>query len=286
MRLGLHILPDRPLAEQALAAESHGFDLLWLDDNPGSSAGTALLAASLVAGATDTIRVVAVVRCGPHPVSLAEEAAVADLTLGGRLSVALRRGVDDAELDETVTLLRAAWTARPFRHEGQRWTVPANLPANTGWLERRLRVTPTPAQIQLPVWLVGTETAPVAVEHCLPVVGDAEGPDQLALTWGRIEERLGRASLHLPRPAIVNVPRVERADVESISAELIAARELYGLDVAVLRLPTGLDDAQWSAALATIAHEIRPRVQMDALPPGTEAFWTEQRTHQIEEEAT
>lgn len=281
MRLGLHVTADRPVAEQALAAERHGFHLLWLDEDRPDAAP--LLEASFVAAVAPSIRVVAALTVGPHPVTLAEEAAVADLALRGRLTVALRPGEHRAsELDETVTVLRAAWTARPFRHEGRHWRVPANLPGNTGWVEHRVRVTPTPAQVQLPIWLVGSEAADVAADHGLPLVADAGEIRAATSAWQQMEEQLGRVAEHLPRPALWTVEAIDRSDVATLSAQLVEARDASLVDVAVLRLPDGLDDGAWEAALATVAHEVRPRIQLDALPPGTEEFWTDQRTAQIE----
>jgi alkanesulfonate monooxygenase SsuD/methylene tetrahydromethanopterin reductase-like flavin-dependent oxidoreductase (luciferase family) len=283
MRLGLHVSTDRPIATQVVAAEAHGFDLVWLDEARDPKAAAPLVEASFVASVAPSIRVVAALAAGAHPVSMAEEAAVADLALGGRLTVALRSGQGGrAQLDETVAVLRSAWTARPFRHEGEHWRVPANLPENEGWVERRIRVTPTPAQIQLPLWLVGTGVVEVAADHGLPLVSDAEPLDAVAAAWNLMEERLRRVAEHLPRPAIWEVAAAGRSDVDQLSRDLVTARDRFGLDVAVLRLPAGLDDATWDAALATIAHEVRPRVQLDSLPPGTEEFWTDQRTEQIE----
>ncbi len=282
MRLGLHVTADRPLAAQAAAAERHGFDLLWIDDDRGAGSAS-LVAASFVAGIAPSIRVVAALPTGPHPVTIAEEAAVADLTLGGRLTVALRPGAGGTpELDETVTVLRAAWTARPFRHEGERWRVPANLPGNTGWVEHRLRVTPTPAQVQLPIWLVGAEAAEVAADHGLPLVAEPAALDDTAGAWQLMADRLRRVADHLPRPALWEVDAIDRSDVGELAGRLLDARDRSNVDVVVLRLPAGLDDQSWDEALATIAHEVRPRVQLDALPPGTEQFWTDQRTQQID----
>jgi len=282
MRLGLFVTPDRPVATQALAAEEHAFDLLWLDEARGPAAAAPLVEAAFLGSIAPSIRIATAVHTGVHPVSLAEEAAVADLALEGRLTVALRSGAGGrSELDETVAVLRSAWTARPFRHEGSHWRIPANLPGNTGWVEHRIRVTPTPAQLHLPLWLVGTDASEVAAEHGLPVVGDAEPLNEVSVAWARIEERMGRAAMHLHRAALWDVPAIERSDVDSLARDLVEARDRCGIDVVVLRLPQ-LDDRRWRDALATIAHEVRPRVQLDALPPGTEAFWTEQRTEQIE----
>jgi len=86
------------------------------------------------------------------PLRLAEEVAVADLCTGGRLDLALgvgyvendfvafgkdyhRRG---KEIEELIPFLRRAWTGEPFEYRGT-----------------TVRVTPTPAQNPMPLYLGG-----------------------------------------------------------------------------------------------------------------------------------
>src|SRR5581483_3206153 len=68
-------LPE-PLGERAVEAERLGFDLGWIDER---AVPAPLVAAAWLGARTSAIRLVAAVTAGPHPVSLAEEAAVADL---------------------------------------------------------------------------------------------------------------------------------------------------------------------------------------------------------------
>ena len=152
---------------------------------------------------------------GPHPVALAEEAAVADLATGGRL-VLVVGGDDEALLAETVDLLFLSLAARPFSHDGPRWRVPARLPEHDH-VEERVRVTPAPAQLELPVWVSGRAGRAVAVSRGIPFV-DTDGD---GIASGRI------------RPALRVVPGDPDALVEALRAE----RDAWGLDTVVFELP-------------------------------------------------
>ena len=88
MRLGVVIDGEAEWAAQrdlARRADDLGFDLLWVD-------GDDAITASALAGVTRSIRVALRLRAGVNPLLLAEEAAVADLVLGGRLVLALAAG--------------------------------------------------------------------------------------------------------------------------------------------------------------------------------------------------
>jgi hypothetical protein len=251
------------VAEDAAEAEALGFDVGWID---ASASPAPLTAAAFTAARTTGLRVVAEVECGPHPVALAEEAAVADLALAGRLVLALR-SADAALLAETVDVIHQAHAASPFRHEGERWRVPAGLREHHD-AEQRLRVTPAPAQIELPIWLAGNAAAAVAAERALSVVldEDADGRTVTALA-----DRLGPAALRLRRPAMRLLDSA--FDPGALVTALRSEQAAWGMDVAVLRLAAELSASARSEVLAAVAHEVRPRVQLDALPGGLEADW-------------
>jgi alkanesulfonate monooxygenase SsuD/methylene tetrahydromethanopterin reductase-like flavin-dependent oxidoreductase (luciferase family) len=243
MRLGV-VLPE-PLGDAAAEAESLGFDLAWID---GRVSPAPLVAAGWLAPRTSGIRIVAEVSAGPHPVALAEEAAVADLATGGRLVLVV--GSDDAELlVETVDLLFLALAARPFAHTGPRWRVPARLPEHEH-VEERVRVTPAPAQLELPVWVTGSAGRAVAVSHGIPFV-DRDGT---GIASGRV------------RPAI---RVVDSADPDSLVAALRTERAAWGLDTVVLEASRG----SWPQ----LAGEVRARLQLDRLPEGLERHFAERR---------
>ena len=125
--------PIDDAAGDAAAAEAYGFDAVWVgDDRIASTAVAASLAPSTIG-----LRVIVAATVGhDNPVELAEQVAVADLTLNGRLVLAVRPAVDAADrLGEVLDLLADCFGAHPFRHEGPVWPTPANLPANVFNLE-------------------------------------------------------------------------------------------------------------------------------------------------------
>ena len=245
-----------PWAPDAGLAEACGFEVAWIDER---ATRAPLVVAAALAGRTATVRVVANMTAGPHPVTLAEEAAVADLALGGRLILGLH-GDDEALLAETVELLHHAFAARPFRHEGRRWTVPARLPEHE-LAPPLARVTPAPAQLELPIWLSGAAARAVARAHGLTfVAGSGETID-------------ANAPARLRRPALRAVPIRDDGlvDVPALVAALARERDEPGLDVAILKLPAGAGDR--TALIDQIGREVRPRLQLSALPDGLEATW-------------
>jgi predicted transcriptional regulator len=58
-------------------------------------------------------------------------------------------------LDDQASARLDALASHPFRHPGPLWPVPANLPENLWSIEERVRVTPSPAQFELPLWVAG-----------------------------------------------------------------------------------------------------------------------------------
>jgi alkanesulfonate monooxygenase SsuD/methylene tetrahydromethanopterin reductase-like flavin-dependent oxidoreductase (luciferase family) len=261
MRLG--IVLQAPWGDDAALAEELGFDLAWIEE---ADALAPLVVAAAVAPATSGIRIGASVAAGPNPVALAEESAVADLASGGRLVLAV--GSDDEELlRETVELLFHAYAARPFRHEGPRWRAPARL-AEHELAEKRLRVTPPPAQLEPTVWLHGAAAPAVARASGLAFIGNGR-PD-----WDALERELGLAAARLRRPALVPVDA--EPEVASLVDALLHEQAEWGMDVAILRLPAGLSRAARERALRAIAVDVRPRLQLDRLPAGLEQHWDEQ----------
>ena len=276
MRLGV-LLNTRSsvsaLARQAELVETLGFDLVWLE----GAAAPMVAAASLAAG-TSAIQVGATARVGDtHPAYLAEEAAVADLTLGGRLVLAVTptRG-REPWLAEVLDILLAAQAARPFRHPGPQWPMPGHASEHD---EFRVRVTPAPAQLELPLWVCGVAHSDPARQRGLSVLGAEEDTAaELTYAWGVTATDLGPAEARLRRPALraVEVDRDGTLHVEDLVSALVSEREAWGMDVAVLRLPPIEGRAQ-RRALQTLASAVRPRLQLDRLPVGLERLWGRDR---------
>jgi alkanesulfonate monooxygenase SsuD/methylene tetrahydromethanopterin reductase-like flavin-dependent oxidoreductase (luciferase family) len=130
------------LVEQAKAAERDGLEFVWLEETPET--GPPLLTVAALATHTHTLRFVARVRAGDHPLAIAEAAVVADLCTDGRLILSIPQG-------ETADAVRLALEGRPFRHAGERWTIPANRPENDGATPESA-VTPPSAQRPIPIW--------------------------------------------------------------------------------------------------------------------------------------
>jgi alkanesulfonate monooxygenase SsuD/methylene tetrahydromethanopterin reductase-like flavin-dependent oxidoreductase (luciferase family) len=198
MRLGL-TLPWRGEAAAARLAEAAGlFGVLVEPDLPG----TEMLAAGEVAAATRAVRIVVKVPLGSeHPVTLAEELAVLDNLSGGRVVVL----ADTAELDleqaaEDLGLLRDALSARPLRHRGRRWAVPAGIDGHVA--PASVAVTPEPAQVEVPVWLCGQMARELAALAGLPAL--VERPE-LASPRARVQPALARldGDLEADRAAVI-----------------------------------------------------------------------------------
>lgn len=113
-----------------------------------------------IAAVTETVRlstsVIPII--SRHPLALAKQAATVDLLSGGRLELGIGAGwlaeeatalglpanKRGARLDETIEILRKAWTGRPFSHQGELWQIPEVV------------VSPAPAQgVDVPLWIGG-----------------------------------------------------------------------------------------------------------------------------------
>jgi alkanesulfonate monooxygenase SsuD/methylene tetrahydromethanopterin reductase-like flavin-dependent oxidoreductase (luciferase family) len=106
----LHAVPEgvnpsdviREHFDQAIAAESAGFDEIWLAEHNGRRyglLGNAVIAAAAIAVATKRIRVAtAVTRLPLHnPVHLAEDLGYVDTISGGRMDFGVGKGYDELE---------------------------------------------------------------------------------------------------------------------------------------------------------------------------------------------
>ena len=172
------------LLDQITWAESAGFDSVWLsehhitDDGYMPSVFTMLAA---ISAQTTNLRLGTAVCLAPlhHPVRLAEDVAVVDVLSNGRVELGLAPGYRQAEFDlmdvpksqrglrtdETIEILRQAWTGRPFTHAGETFQL------------EDVVVQPTPVQgADLPIHIGGSSQAAAnraGAYHCnfLPDVG-------------------------------------------------------------------------------------------------------------------
>ena len=269
------------LIAQASAAEAVGFDLVWARES-SSIPSPAVLAAALAPHTSD-VHVGIEVQAGVNPVYLAEEAAVADLCLGGRLVLAVS-SLDAGLLGETVDVLLTAMAARPFRHVGERWQIPANLDVNVVNREDRVRITPASAQLEVPTWLTGRHAAQVARERCLTYVGAAdESTDVLTREWQHTEARLSLAAARLRRVAVRTVDSEADGSIEdeAVVEQLRGDQLAWGMDIVLVQLPSGASLDARLRSLDQLATRVIPRVQLDRLPPGLEQYWKQRQETSI-----
>jgi alkanesulfonate monooxygenase SsuD/methylene tetrahydromethanopterin reductase-like flavin-dependent oxidoreductase (luciferase family) len=151
------------LATQAVAAS---FDAVWVVESRAVGVGGGLAAAALL-GQVVPIRVGAVVDAGLyHPLFLAEDIAIADLTSAGRLEVVLRLGTpassryatstDRGWFEEHIRVLAAALSGAHIQWQGGHLRVPAQIDANQP-APSRLALNPRPFQPVVPIWIEASE---------------------------------------------------------------------------------------------------------------------------------
>jgi len=152
----------RETVDMVRLAETVGFDAAWVSEHHGASDGylpSLLPLLGAFAAATDRIELGTGVVLAPlhDPIRLAEDAAVIDNLCDGRLLLGLAMGWREEEfrmlripfaqrrirLEETVEILRRAWTGRRFSFAGEAFDYD------------RVRVTPPPARVGGPPIFLG-----------------------------------------------------------------------------------------------------------------------------------
>jgi alkanesulfonate monooxygenase SsuD/methylene tetrahydromethanopterin reductase-like flavin-dependent oxidoreductase (luciferase family) len=157
------------ILDQARWAEELGFNSVWLSEHHFTDDGympsiPAALAA--IAARTQRVRLGTAVLLAPlhHPLRLAEDLAVVDLISNGRLDVGLAAGYRSKEFEvmavpraergqrteETIQLLRLAWSGEQFSFRGKSYRY------------EDVTVTPQPAQQPGPPIFLGGSSVPAA----------------------------------------------------------------------------------------------------------------------------
>jgi len=142
--------------------ERLGFDSLWLPERMLNGSFDPLVCLAHAAARTTRLKLGAyVIVPGRNPVRLARALANLDRLSGGRLLLIMVLGqpdavevmaqdVDKAErgtlLDEVLPLLRRLWGGDVVHHTGPRYQL------------REARISPTPVQVPLDMWLGGQRT--------------------------------------------------------------------------------------------------------------------------------
>jgi probable F420-dependent oxidoreductase len=203
----------RETLELVRLAEAVGLDSAWVSEHHGSSDGyLPSLLPMLAAFAASTERILLgtglVLAPLHHPLRLAEDAAVVDQLSGGRLILGLGLGWREEEFrmfgvpsreratrtEETIEVLRRAWTGRRFSFEGRAFTFD------------RMKVTPRPARAGgPPIYLGGYADAALRrtgryadgyVTDAIPVedvLRSVSRVEEGARSAGRDPERIGLA---------------------------------------------------------------------------------------------
>lgn len=171
MRLGLGPMALKRVTRLQLEGAGHqavasSFDAIWVGESRGDGVGGGLAAAALLAQAVP-IRVGAAVDAGLyHPLHMAEDIAIADLTSQGRIEVLLRFSTEAASryeapiqrgwIDEFLKVLALALSGAHIQFSGEHLRVPARIEANQPAPER-LALNPRPAQPAVPIWVESPE---------------------------------------------------------------------------------------------------------------------------------
>jgi alkanesulfonate monooxygenase SsuD/methylene tetrahydromethanopterin reductase-like flavin-dependent oxidoreductase (luciferase family) len=168
--------------EQSAWGEEHGVNLVTLSEHHGMEDGflpSPFTMAAAIAGRTSRIPITIAAALFPlhDPIRLAEQIAVADLVSHGRVSIVAgagyarhefeMAGIDRKQrgglLEESIEVMRRAWTGEPFEYQG-----------------RTVRVTPTPFSKPHPMILMGGSSEAAARRAArlhlgfFPALGDTQ----------------------------------------------------------------------------------------------------------------
>lgn len=185
--------------DQTAWGDEAGFDFVYVSEHHGSEDGylpSPIVLASALASRTSRIRIAFYSLLAPlyHPLRLAEDVAVLDLISRGRVDVLLSLGFRTAEfemlgvsradrvglLENTVSVLRQAWTGEPFEYQG-----------------RIVRVTPQPCQRPGPPIFIGGTAEPSARRAAAIADGYIPSTPELYVVYESELARLGKP----PAPA-------------------------------------------------------------------------------------
>lgn len=279
------------LGAQARLAEELGFDSVWVLErrSPGPGACPApLVTAAALAVHTRAVRIGALVILGlSHPLYTAEDAAVLDNISGGRLLLAAAPpSAEEASawglspeglaqrFGEALEVCLGAWSPLPLHYEGQHFRVPANLPENIYAASfTSVSVTPKPAQVELPLWVVAGDEEAVrqAARLDLPIVGPAEAsPAELEARF-RLHRSL--TPLRPSRPAAL-IRDIDVRNVDDCIQEIERYRDALGVNYLVCRL-AGEGEA-WEEAVELFGKAVIPEFRMFGFP-------AEMRSRSLEE---
>ena len=175
---------------QALAAEQHGFEQVWLAEHNGRDyglLGNATIAAAAIATATERIRLATAVTRLPlhHPTHLAEDLCYVDTISGGRMDLGIGKGYDGLEFGtygvdfedreerwaEGYEAISTILNTHELAFEGKYWSLDGG------------KLLPPPQHGTLPIYIMVSrshDSMRWAAERLLPVaLGSGPTPDEV-----------------------------------------------------------------------------------------------------------
>lgn len=172
MRLGLGPITLKDMTRVELESLSNqavavSFDAVWVAESRADGVGAGLAAAAML-GQLVPIRVGAAVEAGLyHPLHMAEDIAIADLSTQGRIEVLLRlsppatsrydASAERGWFEEHLHVLALALSGAHIQWTGERLRVPARIDVNQP-APARLALNPRPAQPAVPIWVEASES--------------------------------------------------------------------------------------------------------------------------------
>jgi alkanesulfonate monooxygenase SsuD/methylene tetrahydromethanopterin reductase-like flavin-dependent oxidoreductase (luciferase family) len=225
--------------DQCAWADALGFDFVGIGEHHGADDGylpSPLVFAAAAAGRTQRIRLRPSVLLAPfyEPIKLAEDLAVLQILSNGRLVVGLGAGYRPSEFamfgasrrgrrhayEETISVLRAAWSGEPFSYRG-----------------RTIRVSPVPERPP-PIWLGGAHPAVARraahiADHFFPPQGESwDHYRDECRELGRADPgpcmRLGPVYVHVTHDPERDWERIEPHVRHVVSSYSEWTREAYG----------------------------------------------------------
>ena len=262
------------LAGFAAAAETLGFDTIWLSDVPLGPIGDPLVSLTYLAGTTRRLKLGAnVVPLGRNPLLLARQLAQLDQLSAGRLLLSFVPGLDQpgerralglakgdrgAHMEATMGLVREWWDGKPVDHEDYEGIV----------------LEPRPRQDPLEIWVGGT--GPKALERAARAsdgwLTAALRPDEAQLGRDTILARSGELGRPIdPEHFGISIPYARTAVPDAVAEGLRARRRDGSLtDIIPVGAPALRTLIQRHIDVGLSKFVLRP---VDAVDPAAELEW-------------
>src|SRR5262245_10387680 len=231
------------LAELVSGLDELGFDSLWLSEVLTGPVLDPVVGLSWAAAANPRVKLgTTMLLPGRNVIRLAKQLASLDVLSRGRLLVTLVPGLTYAPerdaigvdlsargafIDEALPLLRRLWAGETVSHDGIAGSF------------RDVKLSPSPVQQPLEVWLGGT--APAALERCGRL---SDGwlpsqctPEEAAAGRALIEEAAARAGRSISSEHFGMSIGYARAPIDPATARAMIARRPRALELTPVGLP-------------------------------------------------